>query len=414
MGPQITSTDIFYLILFDSVGFYLQKKQKKNYFFRHVFRYFFRCKNMFASFLKETGKGIAGGRIPRQAAAPPSAFQRRHFSKSFHISETNDAKIRSLMQDGRFVGATNHVVHFVPEGSQLVIERFGRFHSVRQSGITFLLPFLDRIAYVVDSRLMCFIIDPKDAYTKDNVSVEIGANLFVQFNDARQTAYGSSNPVHSVIQLAQSIMRSSVGELKLDQLNSERSHLSKQILSQLAPHRLAELGAIVHGFEISSLKPTDAAVRDAMHNQATAERERLAIIITAEARKKQTELEADAYYYRQTKQADADAKKTEMLARSQAESIRLFAQQLSCAEGQQAAAAFLSEKYFETLKVMGSQAHSTIIVPQTLSDISSVVTSAKALVLGAAPTGSCTSIHALSGGATSPLAAHGLRPPTGC
>ncbi len=100
----------------------------------------------------------------------------------------------------------------------MVIERLGRFQKVQNPGWFLAIPFVDRIAYRVDTRESAMKIPPQSAITHDNVSVEVSGNIYTQFLDPTKAAYGSTNPVYAIKQHAQSSMRAAIGELELDEV----------------------------------------------------------------------------------------------------------------------------------------------------------------------------------------------------
>ncbi len=81
----------------------------------------------------------------------------------------------------------------------MVVERFGKLHSIHESGYFFAIPLVDTIAYVIDVRERAVDILPQSAITRDNVSVDVSGNLFVRVSDPERAAYGSRNPLHAVI-----------------------------------------------------------------------------------------------------------------------------------------------------------------------------------------------------------------------
>lgn len=96
---------------------------------------------------------------------------------------------------------SNTVFNIVPQGYKYVVERFGKLHSIQDSGYFFAIPWVDQIAYVIDVRERAMDIPPQAAITRDNVSVEVSGNLFVKFQDPRAAAYGALNPLYSVTQV---------------------------------------------------------------------------------------------------------------------------------------------------------------------------------------------------------------------
>jgi len=75
--------------------------------------------------------------------------------------------------------------------------------TIHDSGFFFAIPFVDQIAYIIDERERAIRIEPQSAITRDNVSVDVSGNLFVQFVDPEKAAYGARNPLYSVMQVSQ-------------------------------------------------------------------------------------------------------------------------------------------------------------------------------------------------------------------
>lgn len=95
----------------------------------------------------------------------------------------------------------NTIFNIVPQGYKFIIERFGKLHSVEDSGWFLAIPFVDQIAYVIDVRERAIDIEPQSAITRDNVSVEVSGNLFIKFDNPEAAAYGALNPLYSVTQV---------------------------------------------------------------------------------------------------------------------------------------------------------------------------------------------------------------------
>lgn len=286
-----------------------------------------------------------------------------------------------LMRLGRFPSRSNSCINFFPSGSRYVIERFGKFNQVANPGLCVLIPFVDRIAYVVDERELSLLVSPELATTADNVQVSLGGNLYVQFYDAEKASYGATTPIYAVSQFAQSAMRTAVGGLKLDTLFSEREKLNIKVREALAEGTKV-WGCKVIRFEITDIEPVDKNVAQSLHKQSTTERDKRETILVAQAFKEKTELEAAAYAFKQTTEAKGDAEKTKIIADAQAyktlqnakaeqESIRLLAAAMNEAGGIDSMKTRLSSQYFDTLKSLGSK--STIIIPHNLGDISGMI-----------------------------------------
>ena len=326
----------------------------------------------------------------------PLGHPYRAFGKSAASQNLGD-----IFPDGRFHGRLNRFINFLPSGYQYVVERFGKFHSVKKPGLHVLIPILDQITYVVDDRELCIRIDPENAVTHDNVKVTIGGNLFVFFYDAERAAYGASRPIYSVQQFSQSVMRSSVGNYTLDALFKERETLNEKIVDSIQSGAAKWGGRIVR-FEITDLECSDHNVEQSLHLQSTAEREKREKETSVEAEYNVIRKQADAYAYKQKTEAEGDAIKIRTLADGEAHKIRTLADAHAYTVRAQAEAektsikeigdgmhqtafgmdvlrARLSGQYFKALEQLGQR--STIIVPHDLANLASMVKAGQAYLL---------------------------------
>jgi hypothetical protein len=108
-----------------------------------------------------------------------------------------------MMEMNRWpITKTNTILNIVPQGKRFVVERFGKLHTIHESGFFFAVPLVDHIAYVIDVRERAIDIVPQSAITRDNVSVEVSGNLFVSMIDPEKAAYGARNPLYSIMQVS--------------------------------------------------------------------------------------------------------------------------------------------------------------------------------------------------------------------
>jgi len=271
----------------------------------------------------------------------------------------------------------NTILNIVPEGKKYIVERLGKLHEIQHPGYFFAVPFFDRIAYVVDMRERALDIIPQAAITRDNVSVQVSGNLFVKINDAELAAYGANHPIYSVMQHAQSAMRSAIGEMELDEILHNRARLNGVIKSSLQEAASA-WGLLVRRYEITEITP-DEEIRVAMDKQAAAERDRREQVLRAEGDKRRAELESEGFKISLTNQSEgtlikirneAEATKTKLTreaegeaeairikAEAQADAIARIAKQLETNSGSEAAKLALAHAYVGMYGEMGSKSN---------------------------------------------------------
>lgn len=287
----------------------------------------------------------------------------------------------SSLATGRFPTRINSGINFLDNGYEYPIERFGRYVGTKTPGLTFLIPFIDKI-HQVDTRELCLRISPERAYTQDNVEVILGGNLFLQFVDSRKAVYGASMPLYAALQFAQGVMRTQVGKRELDQLFESRSEINKAVVEEMK-EGASEWGCKINRFEITDLSPSDDAVAKSLHKQATALRDKKEKVLGSEGDKISTEnraiadmfkvkQEADAYRYQQEQKGEGDKALLKAQGEGEAARIESIARSLSCAGGGDVVKMVLSQRYIDAFSQL-AQKSTTTLLPSDVGDVAKMV-----------------------------------------
>lgn len=116
------------------------------------------------------------------------------------------------------------------------MERMGKFERVLTPGLQIMIPVLDSIKYVKSLKEMTVEIPAQSAITLDNVTLELDGVLYYKVVDPIKASYGVENCDFAIAQLAQTTMRSEIGQLTLDKTLAERTTLNKNIIQVYAPN----------------------------------------------------------------------------------------------------------------------------------------------------------------------------------
>ncbi|HRM74494.1 MAG TPA: stomatin-like protein, partial [Paracoccus sp. (in: a-proteobacteria)] len=184
-----------------------------------------------------------------------------------------------------------------------VVERFGRLRAVLGPGINFIVPFLDRVAHKISVLERQLPTSRQDAITADNVLVQVETSVFYRIIEPEKTVYRIRDVDAAIATTVAGIVRSEIGTMELDQVQSNRAHLIERIRDSLA-NVVDDWGIEVTRAEILDVN-LDEATRAAMLQQLNAERARRAQVTEAEGRKRAVELNADAELYAAEQQAKA-------------------------------------------------------------------------------------------------------------
>src|SRR5512145_249790 len=277
----------------------------------------------------------------------------------------------------------------VPQQSGYVIENLGRYSRTIQAGFHILIPFAERIAYRHTLKEEALDIPEQVCITKDNVQVGVDGVLYMQVLDARSASYGITNYKFAIIQLAQTTLRSEIGKIDLDRTFEARATINANVVSEL-DHASAAWGVKVLRYEIKNINPPKDVLH-AMEKQMRAEREKRAVVITsegdrdakinqAEGEKQRVIKESEANQQQQIYEAQGQAQAILAVATATAEGLRRVGEALSGRGGLEAMQLRVAEEYVKQFGKLADEASSTLVIPATLSDISSMIAMATSVV----------------------------------
>ena len=285
----------------------------------------------------------------------------------------------------------------VPQRSEYVIERLGKYSKSISAGFHILIPFIDRVAYKRVLKEEVMEIPSLDCITSDNVSVSLDGVLYIQVIDSMLSAYGIDDYRIAASQLAQTSLRSVIGKIELDRTFEERDSLNQQVVAAI-DEAAQNWGIKVLRYEIKDISPPKT-VMEAMEKQMKAEREKRAAIATSEGDrqsrinrseglKKEAIQVSEGEKQKRINEAEGQAKEIELVALATAEGIKKVAEALSQSGGETAANLRVAEKYIAEFGNLAKE-NNTMIIPANMGDISSMVATVMS-VLGHAKQGSET------------------------
>ena len=192
-----------------------------------------------------------------------------------------------------------------------LIEMLGRYQRTVDSGLRWILPFVQRISKV-DMRERVIDVPPQEVITKDNVVVTVDAVIFFEATDPVKLKYNVGNFQLAVTKLAQTNLRNVVGDLDLDAALTSRELINGK-LRQILDDATDKWGTRVVRVEIQRIEPPPD-VTEAMHRQMKAERDRRAVVTEAEGEKRSAILRAEGQKESQILEAEGEAEAIKRVA----------------------------------------------------------------------------------------------------
>lgn len=276
-------------------------------------------------------------------------------------------------------------LRIVPQATEHVIERLGKYKHTWDAGLHFLIPIIDRIAKKVTLKEQVLDSPPQPVITKDNVTMQIDTVVYFKVFDAKLFTYGAVNPISALSNLTATTLRNIVGELELDDTLTSRDTINGK-MTEILDSATDQWGIKVNRVELKNIIPP-AEIQNAMEKQMKAERDRRETLLEAEGHKAAviTRAEGDKQAMILAAEGERDAR----IARAEGEAKAILLAKQAEADGLAALknagvdAAVLELKKYEALVSMSNGKASKIIVPtDTVNMVKSNVLFAETSGLG--------------------------------
>jgi regulator of protease activity HflC (stomatin/prohibitin superfamily) len=281
----------------------------------------------------------------------------------------------------------------VPQQNAFVVERLGKYSRTLKAGFHILVPFVERNAYKHSLKEHACDIAEQHCITRDNVQVGVDGVLYMQVMDPERASYGIGDFNFAISQLAQTTLRSEIGQIDLDRTFLERAAINGSIVEELDKASDA-WGVKVLRYEIKNINPP-ADVIAAMEKQMRAEREKRAVVLTseggrdaaineAEGEKQRVIKASEGTQQQQINEANGQAAAILAIATATAEGLRQVAIALSGEGGDAAMKLRVAEQYLEQFGKIAKEGN-TLVVPADLSNVASMVALASKIGLATLP-----------------------------
>ena len=276
----------------------------------------------------------------------------------------------------------------VPQRTEAVVERLGKYSRTLSAGFHILIPFLDKIAYKRHLKEEVIEVPKQNCITKDNVQLTIDGVLYIQVMDSKLSCYGIDNYYFAAQNLAQTSLRSAIGKMVLDKTFEERESLNQQVVSAV-DEAAQNWGIKVLRYEV---KDIDVApdIMKAMEKQMTAERDKRAVIAqsegerqsainSAEGKKQAAILTSEGERQQNINDAEGESEAIRLKATATAEAIHKVAEALNLPGGSDAANLEVAKAYVDEFGKLAKESN-TMILPADAANVASMIATAMSVI----------------------------------
>ncbi len=255
-------------------------------------------------------------------------------------------------------------IRIIPQASNGVVERLGKYHKTLVPGLNLLVPFVDRLRPLIDMREQVVSFPPQPVITEDNLVVSIDTVVYFQVTDARAATYEINNYLGAVEQLTTTTLRNVVGGLNLEEALTSRDNINGQ-LRVVLDEATGKWGIRVGRVELKAIEPP-LSIQDSMEKQMRAERDKRAAILNAEGTKQAAILGAEGSRQAAILSAEGDAQAAVLRAEGEAKAITTVFQAIHAGNPD---GPLLAYQYLQTLpKIADGAANKLWIIPSELTE----------------------------------------------
>jgi len=265
-------------------------------------------------------------------------------------------------------------VRIIPQARAGIVERFGKYKETLNAGLNIVVPFVDRVRYLIDLREQVVSFPPQPVITEDNLVVSIDTVIYFQVTDPIAATYEIANYIQAVEQLTMTTLRNIVGGMDLEETLTSREMINSGLRGVL-DEATGKWGIRVNRVEIKGIDPPPS-IKDSMEKQMradrdkraailTAEGQRQSAILTAEGNKQSAILNAEGARESQILRAQADRESSILRAQGEAQAITNVFQAIHDGQPDQA---LLAYQYLQMMpKIAEGDANKVWVIPSEIT-----------------------------------------------
>ncbi|WP_286690788.1 SPFH domain-containing protein [Aeromicrobium sp. REDSEA-S38_B2] len=265
-------------------------------------------------------------------------------------------------------------IKIVPQARAGIVERFGKYRTTLSAGLNIVVPFIDKVRYMIDLREQVVSFPPQPVITEDNLTVSIDTVIYFQVTDPVAATYEIAHYIQAIEQLTMTTLRNIIGGMSLEHALTSRDQINSGLRGEL-DGATGKWGIRVNRVELKGIDPPPSII-DAMEKQMRAERDKRAAILTAEGDRQSAILTAEGQKQAAILTAEGEKQAAILSAEGEKQAAILTAQ----GEGRAIETVFqaihdgnpdqklLSYQYLQTLpKIASGENASTWIIPAELT-----------------------------------------------
>lgn len=256
-------------------------------------------------------------------------------------------------------------VIIVTEQTAVIIERFGKFNRIANSGIGLIIPFVDRKASTVNLRVQQLDVEI-ETKTKDDVFVhlQVSVQYKIDRNSVKEAYYSLDNARNQIASYIFDDVRAEVPKLELDDVFAKKEDIAIAVQQNIS-ESMQEYGFVIIKALVTDINP-DAKVKESMNRINAAKREKEAAAEEGEAKKIKIIKEAEAEAESKRLSGEGIARQRLEIVRGFKESVEDFKKSLDSVTHEEIMQFVLMTQYFDTIKDIGANSkNSSILMPHS-------------------------------------------------